>query len=159
MGTATLCAKRQQTVGHVPLYNVDSSGGDMYQSAIVLSTGGVEPITIELPTKQQRTTEYDYCDKSSDKINNKGKEKATDETNNTNAGRRCNSFDIPKFDLGISPDKEKKTEEDATGKPKRIRKVGKNLKSPYLQRAVTFEIVADEKRIQEMVLHGVGGKR
>jgi len=66
----------------------------------------------------------------------------------TGASSHGLAFEIPNFDLGISPQKPESQSNVENQRPKRLRLVGDSLKSPYIQRAVTFEVTADEKRIQ-----------
>lgn len=78
-------------------------------------------------------------------------------------------FSPPKFDLGFSPtqlehvpnEEDPKSRAEPTDRKdryaKRQARLGDKLRSPYVQRAVTFEVTADDKRMQDWVLGGLGG--
>lgn len=78
-------------------------------------------------------------------------------------------FSPPKFDIGISPTQKEnfEREEDSNMESqlvvvnhdceKRQIRLGEKLRSPYVQRAVTFEVTTDEKRVQDWILKGFGG--
>ncbi|KAJ9545058.1 hypothetical protein OSB04_024765 [Centaurea solstitialis] len=77
-------------------------------------------------------------------------------------------LDVPKFDLGISPSQKRvhfevgserlcnRFETKGRCSTRNIR-LGEKLKSPYVQRAVTFVVDADETTAQNWLLKGVGG--
>ncbi|KVH96438.1 Cation-transporting P-type ATPase [Cynara cardunculus var. scolymus] len=59
-------------------------------------------------------------------------------------------IDPPSFDLGISP----------AARPtlsKRDLKLSFKLRSPYVARAVTFDITVDERKLQDWIMRGIGG--
>ena len=101
----TLSDGKQQSEGYVPVYNINSSGGNIYPTTIVLSTAGIEQLSVEPPIQQQRTIENDVRT-TSGSIINIGKAKASGEIEKTCSERRFDSLDVPKFVLGISPEKE-----------------------------------------------------
>lgn len=64
----------------------------------------------------------------------------------------------PSYDLGISPPK--LNNEDAGLKQidkQRKKRLGEKLRSPYVQRCVSFDVTNDEAAIQDWVMKGVGG--
>ncbi|KVH99489.1 hypothetical protein Ccrd_022277 [Cynara cardunculus var. scolymus] len=85
--------------------------------------------------------------------------------------RRRSQADInaPAFDLGISPSKEDVLacvgsskaigghENVISTMPKRDPKLSFKLRSPYVTRAVTFEVSSDERKLQDWILRGIGG--
>ncbi|KVI01699.1 hypothetical protein Ccrd_020019, partial [Cynara cardunculus var. scolymus] len=78
-------------------------------------------------------------------------------------------IEAPAFDLGISPSKDAVIacidSSKATGGQKNVRseipkrdpKLSFKLRSPYVTRAVTFEVSSDERKLQDWILRGVGG--
>ncbi|KVI01486.1 hypothetical protein Ccrd_020244 [Cynara cardunculus var. scolymus] len=78
-------------------------------------------------------------------------------------------IDAPAFDLGISPSKEEVIACAGSSKaigghknvistmPKRDPKLSFKLRSPYVTRAVTFEVSSDERKLQNWILRGIGG--
>ncbi|KVI02893.1 hypothetical protein Ccrd_018813 [Cynara cardunculus var. scolymus] len=83
--------------------------------------------------------------------------------------RAQTDIEAPAFDLGISPSKEEVIacidsskaiggqENVRSAMPKRDPKLSFKLRSPYVTRAVTFEVSSDERKLQDWILRGIGG--
>ncbi|KVH87981.1 hypothetical protein Ccrd_024633 [Cynara cardunculus var. scolymus] len=83
--------------------------------------------------------------------------------------RAQTEIEAPAFDLGISPSKEAVIacidSSKATAGQENVRseitkrdpKLSFKLRSPYVTRAVTFEVSSDERKLQDWILRGVGG--
>ena len=96
----------------MPVYDIDSSSGNVYKNAIVLSTADIEPLSVEPPIHHDKLDEHAEPNRSGMMKNNirTGASNNTIDTKGTPF--QVDAFDIPKFDFGISPGKTTKYAKD-----------------------------------------------
>ncbi|KAI3746874.1 hypothetical protein L6452_09316 [Arctium lappa] len=84
-------------------------------------------------------------------------------TNSDKQFKMFGDFVAPSFNLGVSPPRslnemvQRHIEKEKGNK--RLKRLGEKMRSPYMQRSVSFEVSVEEARIQKWVLKGLGGQQ
>ena len=135
---------------------------------LVESHESVKPLTLHFPDKTPQASNYTMGSSHNltPQVNthnvyaDKGKEVSRTPGITGSKMVTFEKDDIPSFDLGISPEKstehEKGIIQDGRKHIQRLKKPSDKLRSPYVQRAVTFDVTSEEKKLQDWIERSAG---